>query len=355
MAKLMTDHRSPAASPPTPAIAQGGPGTPATAVPRQKGSDPRSLMSRFNTAFSLMSIIPLLTCIYLITIWIQKNVPQFSSIQILDGLNGAYFLLALVIALLGLLAGHQLIRDMIRRLLEANTKLEQLYNMQAAFVSNVAHEFRAPLTIFKGALDNLADGLHGPLSADQAEPVIMCQKEVNRLRRLVSDLLEVAQLEAGKLRLQQEEVDLQEMVQSTAQLFSGLLKERGLSLSLDLPDGPVHVIGDRDRLKQVFVNLMGNAVKYTDTGTVRVRLTNDGEVVQVMVEDSGRGIAPQDIARIFDKFERVGVQAEEEGSGLGLPIARDIIALHRGRLWAESELGKGSRFIVRLPLRRGPQ
>ena len=117
---------------------------------------PRDLMSRFNLAFGLMSVIPLLTCFYLITV-------RLFSISILEGMNGFYFVLALVIALLGLLAGQQLIRDIIRQLVESNTKLQRLYNQQASFVSNVAHEFRSPLTIVKGSLDNLADGLHGPL------------------------------------------------------------------------------------------------------------------------------------------------------------------------------------------------
>ena len=298
-------------------------------------------MSRFNIAFRLMSIIPLLTCFYLVTV-------RFFSIEILRGLNGVYFLLALVIALLGLLAGHQLIRDIIRRLLQANLKLERLNAQQAGFVSNVAHELRSPLAIFKGALDNLADGLHGPLTGDQKEPVAMCQREVNRLTRLVRDLLELARIEVGKVRLLQQEVILQDVLSSVGQLFNVLVKERGLTLTLDMPPEPALVTGDGDRLKQVFVNLLGNAVKFTDVGGIRVRLTQAGDLFQVEVSDTGQGIAPGDLERIFDKFERVGAQTEE-GSGLGLPIARDVVELHHGRIWVESQLGQGSRFFVQLP------
>ncbi len=316
-----------------------------SSAPREPVPDPSRLMSRFNIAFSLMSIIPLLTCFYLITV-------RFFSIQILEGLNGVYFLLALVIALLGLLAGHQLIRDIIRRLIEANLKLERLNRQQAGFVSNVAHEFRSPLAIFKGALDNLADGLHGPLTDDQKEPVSMCQREVNRLTRLVRDLLELARIEVGKVRLLQEEVVLQEVLRSVGQMFNVLVKERGLTLSLELPTEPALVIGDGDRLKQVFVNLLGNAVKFTDVGVIRVRLTKTGDAYQVEVSDTGQGIAASDLERIFDKFERVGAQTEE-GSGLGLPIARDVVELHHGRIWVESQLGQGSRFFVQLPAGTG--
>lgn len=299
------------------------------------------LMSRFNLAFSLMSIIPLLTCFYLITV-------RFFSISILQGMNGIYFVLALVIALLGLLAGQQLIRDIIRQLVTANAKLARLNEQQAAFVSNISHEFRSPLAIFKGALDNVADGLHGPLSPDQIEPLKMCQKEVHRLTRLVGDLLDLSRIEAGRMPMQKQDVVLQETLNAVAQLFSGMLKERGLSLALELPPEPAQLVGDRDRLQQVFVNLFANAIKFTNRGGLRVRLLTDSGAFQVEVEDTGPGIAEEDLERIFDKFERVG-KGGEEGSGLGLPIARDVVELHRGRIWAESRLGQGSRFIVRLP------
>lgn len=301
----------------------------------------RRLMSQFNVAFSLMTVIPLLTCFYLITV-------KFFSIQILVGMNGVYFLLALVIALVGLLAGHQLISNVIKQLVQANIKLAKLNEAQAGFVSNVAHEMRSPLAVFKGALDNLADGLHGELTADQQEPITMCQKEVNRLVRLIRDLLELARIESGKLRLAYEEFILQDVLAAVQQLFAGVVKERGLRLVTELPPQPARVVGDRDRLQQVFVNLVSNAAKYTEIGEIRVRLTESGATVQVEVIDTGRGIAEADLERVFDKFERVGDQTEE-GSGLGLPIAKDIVELHGGNIWVESRLGQGSRFIVRLP------
>ncbi len=322
------------------------PRAPIKVLPPQDLSSLNRLMLRFNMAASAMVVFPILTCAYVLTV-------RFFSIELLTGLNGLYILLALVIALLGVLAGYRLIRDIVRQLVQTNLQLQRLYNQQAAFVSNVAHEFRSPLMIFKGAMDNLADGLHGPLTADQSEPVSMCQREAKRLSRLIADLLDLARMEAGKLQLRQEEILLQDLVRSTAQLFSGPMKERGLQLVVDLPAEPAKVVGDRDRLHQVFVNLFSNAVKYTDTGEIRVRLVRNGDLIEVHLEDTGRGIAPDDLDRVFDKFERVGVQTEE-GSGLGLPIARDIIQLHRGRLWAESQPGQGSQFVIQLPLKASP-
>ncbi|MBI3321683.1 MAG: HAMP domain-containing histidine kinase [Candidatus Omnitrophica bacterium] len=306
--------------------------------------NPTRVLSQFNIAFSLMSIIPLLTCAYLITV-------RFFSLSILVGLNGIYFLMALVIALLGLLAGHQLIRDIIRRLVKTNLQLAQLNERQATFVANVSHEFRSPLAVFKGALDNLVDGLHGPLTSDQMEPVSMCQKEVTRLKRLVSDLLDLTRIEAGRLPMMKEPVVLQEMLTAVGRLFDGILKERGLSFAMEWPKDHAVVIGDRDRLQQVFVNLLANAVKFTKTGGIQVRLLQEDEAFRMEVIDTGEGIAKDDQERVFDKFERVGT-TDQEGSGLGLPIARDIVELHQGRLWVESEPGKGSRFIVKLPVGR---
>ncbi len=318
---------------------------PHPAPPSETLSAPQ-LLSKFHLAFSLMSVIPLLICCYLIT-------AKFFLIDILVGMNGVYFLLAVIFALLGLFAGRQLIHGIIQRLVETNAKLERITQRQSSFIGNVAHEFRAPMAVVKGALDNLVDGVHGPLSADQGEAVGMCQKEVNRLKRLVTDLLDLSRIESGKLPMVQQEVILQDVLTSVTKLYSGLLKERGLSLTVHLLEVPARVVGDRDRLEQVFVNLFTNAVKFTDGGGIRIQLTKDAERYQVEIQDTGRGIAAADLERIFDKFERVGMPAEE-GSGLGLAIAKDIVGLHRGRIWVDSEVGKGSRFFVQLPAAKSP-
>jgi signal transduction histidine kinase len=231
---------------------------------------------------------------------------------------------------------------------DANDKLSKLNEQQAAFVSNVAHEFRSPLAVMKGAMDNLADGLHGPITADQLEPVEMCRREASRLKRLVSDLLDLTRMEAGKTQLRRQPVVLQELLRAVAKMFEVLAKERGLELKVELPPRPVAVLGDADRLEQVFINLLANAVKFTRQGSVTLRLVVSDEAARVEVADTGAGIDPADLGRIFDKFERVGSQTEE-GSGLGLPIAKDIIELHGGAIQVESRPGSGSRFTVVLP------
>jgi signal transduction histidine kinase len=148
----------------------------------------------------------------------------------------------------------------------------------------------------------------------------------------------------------QSELALEDLLRTVGQSVSGFVKERGLQLVMELPETSTTVWADRDRLSQVFLNLVTNAVKFTDAGEVRVRVTRDGQAVRVDVSDTGRGIAPEDLERIFLKFERAG-DRDREGSGLGLPIAKAIVELHGGQLWAESAVGRGSRFFVRLPRR----
>lgn len=298
-------------------------------------------LAEFHVAFSLMSIIPLLICCYLITV-------KFFSISILSGMNGVYFLLAVIMALIGLLAGRQVIMRLIRRLVELNAKLARFTTIQADFVNHVAHEFRSPLTIIKGSLENLRDGLHGSLDQDQVEPISVSHREASRLSRLVSDLLDIARMEAGKLRMEQEEVILQDLLRNVAESCHVLIDKRALKLSLDLPKEPIHVLADKDRLTQAFFNLLTNAIKYTEQGSIHVRLSQDPEGLLVAFGDTGRGIAQEDLERVFEKFERSKNNQDKEGSGLGLSISKVIIELHQGRIWAESQLGKGSTFYVRL-------
>ena len=145
---------------------------------------------------------------------------------------------------------------------------------------------------------------------------------------------------------------LQDLLRDVTQSCRELSKVRGLRIDLDVPEAPVRICGDRDRLSQVFLNLISNAIKFTQQGGVSVHLTQDNGASQVAVADTGRGISAEDLERIFHKFERVG-DTKPEGSGLGLPIAKAIIELHHGRIWVESQVGRGSRFMVRLPTQAG--
>jgi len=212
----------------------------------------------------------------------------------------------------------------------------------------VSHELRTPITIIKGAMDNLKDGVHGPITQDQQEPLTIVERELKRLSRVVGDMLDLGHIESGKFRLKSRALVLQEIIRETTEMCRGLAVSRGLRVEMELAEPAAWIFGDRDRLVQILVNLQTNSIKFTDKGWIRIQLCRNGDLFQILVSDSGPGIPKEALGSIFNKFERIG-DGNREGSGLGLPIAKALAELHGGRLWVESELGKGSCFILQLP------
>lgn len=229
-----------------------------------------------------------------------------------------------------------------------NSQLRELDRMKSDFVANVAHELRAPLAIIKGSLDNIDKGFAGEVQPKQKEILGDVFKVMNRLSRLISDLLDLSKIESGKMELNRESLDIVMLAGEIVKTFETLAGSKKISLVREFPDKPVMVNADKDKLTQVFINLMDNAVKFTDKGNVIVRIVDMQGEVRVEIQDTGPGIPKDQADKIFDKFIRV-VAEKKEGTGLGLPIAKDIIALHKGRIRIESESGKGSRFIFTLP------
>jgi signal transduction histidine kinase len=233
------------------------------------------------------------------------------------------------------------------------TRLKELDEKKDAFVANVSHELRSPLSIVKGYLGAMREGeIFGPLSPGQREPVEVMARVVDRLIRLINDLLDVSQIAAGKIKLKEEAVDLGALLQGVRENYGIEASKKKIVLTVEPPPEPVFVRGDQDRLTQVAGNLVNNAIKYSpEGGRVTLRLSTDGDLARVEVADEGSGIPPEFREKIFDKFERI-LMEKAEGTGLGLSIAKDIVDLHGGRIWVESEPGKGSRFIFTLGLKK---
>ncbi|MCB9799683.1 MAG: response regulator [Candidatus Omnitrophica bacterium] len=237
-----------------------------------------------------------------------------------------------------------------RQLYTDVTRLKELNERKNAFVANVSHEFKSPLGIIKGFLDNLKDGICGPLSQEQLEAVRICLNTSNRLSRLVFDLLDLAKIEAGKMELEMQEVDMDRLISQTIETFSLEMKKKGVSVKKEFDYDLRLIMGDQDKLTQVIVNLLSNSLKYSpENGVITFRLFYDNDFLRFEIEDTGPGISPDYMAKIFDKFERVKAD-KREGTGLGLAVAKDIVDLHKGQIWVESEQGKGAKFIVKLPV-----
>lgn len=232
------------------------------------------------------------------------------------------------------------------------TKEVEADRAKSEFISTVSHELRTPMTAIKGYTDLLFAGAVGPLSDNQKHFLNVIKNNTGRLIALINDLLDISRIETGRVRFEPAPVKLGEIVAGVVEAMAARAQERGLTLTYEVDAGLPEVMGDRDRLFQVLTNLVGNAINYTPAGSVAVEATNVGMAVQVSVRDTGVGIDPADIGRIFDRFYRSDdpVVQEASGTGLGLPIVKMFVEMHGGRVWVDSEKGKGSTFTAILPV-----
>ncbi|MCW5777051.1 MAG: hypothetical protein KIS87_11480 [Phycisphaeraceae bacterium] len=220
-----------------------------------------------------------------------------------------------------------------------------------AFVAQASHELRTPLTNIRLYVEQLLDG--EPTPADRAQAINVIHQESRRLERIVSDMLSVAEIEAGQLRIVEDDVRLDALFAELEADYRAQAEEKKLDLRFDLPPKLPVIQGDRDKIALALHNLIGNALKYTPAGgTVRVVVADDEENFTVDVVDTGIGIAPEDAERVFDKFYRAKDRrvAELTGTGLGLALAREVIRLHGGDVTVQSELDKGSTFSLSIPM-----
>ncbi len=238
--------------------------------------------------------------------------------------------------------------DQIQR---ANVELQELNALKTAFVSIVSHELRTPVTAIKNAVQLVARS--GPLSTDQVRFLDMAERNLGRLAMILCDLLMVSKLDAGKLALRFTAVDLEALVEDLLVPYAPQAAESGLRFSLEVAAGLSPVWADAQRVGQVLTNLVSNAFKFTPrNGAVTVRIAPQAAGIEIAVEDTGVGIAPADQQRVFERFVQVEdvLTRENQGSGLGLSIARDLVAAHGGELTLDSQPGRGSRFAFVLPM-----
>lgn len=234
---------------------------------------------------------------------------------------------------------------------QAHGELLVLDRMKDEFLANTSHELRTPLHSIMGLADAALSPEAEPLSPSLRESFLMIFESARRLARLVDDILDFNRLQAGRVDLLLEEVKIREVLRGMTSLSKGLVGEKGLDIRCDVPDDLPSVLGDRHRIEQILLNLLGNAIKYTDAGSVSLSAHADERCVTVEVRDTGSGIPLEKLSRIWNPYE----QAEEPdtrshgGSGLGLAITKKLVSLHGGIVWAESEVGRGSVFRFTLP------
>ena len=231
------------------------------------------------------------------------------------------------------------------------TRIKQLENVRKDFVANVSHELRTPLSIIKGYVETLLDE-QPPDAATARQFLLTIEKHSQRLEALIGDLLSISELESQQARLTVSSVSLRKVVESALDELRQRAKEKSMTISVEIAEKLLAVRADAQRLHQVLINLLDNAIKYTPAGgRVTISAKDNGSEVQVCVADNGPGIALEHLQRIFERFYRVDKARSREmgGTGLGLSIVKHIVQAHGGRVWAESELEKGSAFYFTLP------
>ena len=241
------------------------------------------------------------------------------------------------------------IKILYKELEEKNKKLKELDRLKSQFVANVAHEFKSPLIIIREAVKLILDGTLGEVNDVQRDALLRGRRNAERLIRLVTDLLDLAKIEAGKLSMKRERVDVALLIEEVSAAYKNEFSKKGITFIKNIREDIGLIWADKDKINEVIVNLLNNAIKYTrDGGTITINLTGDEREIRFEVTDTGLGISKGDTQRIFDKFERIGID-KKEGTGLGLPITKDIVELHKGKIRVESKVGKGSKFIFTLP------
>lgn len=273
----------------------------------------------------------------------EKLLEQISPRYVL-GINLLIFALMCVISLLAFYIN--------RRLKESEKETLRLSRVKDEFFTRVTHEFRVPLHGILGLLTLLKEGIYGALTPQQRNALDMMGKSSSSFLELVNDLLDLSKLSSRKMEVLLNPVSLIDVLNDVSSVAMPLAREKGLSFITEVPDGVPVLMTDRTKLHHILTNLVGNAVKFTETGSVAVRARAAGTEVSITVEDTGIGIEKEHLQQIFYEFTQVGRTSDtkKKGSGLGLSISKRLAELLGGRISVESVPGRGSTFTVTLPL-----
>ena len=261
---------------------------------------------------------------------------------------------------------EQKVIERTQELNEANRKLQEADRIKTEFLSTVSHELRTPLAAVLGFAKIISKRLDKVIFPNlRLDDVKVMQSSLKvrtnldtiisegvRLTDLVNDLLDITKIEEGKVEWEMEAISVARIIEHAVDITSSSFEHYGLELECDVEDDLPEIAGDKHRLEQVLINLLSNAIKFTEKGFVRCRAWMiDGEIL-ISVKDTGEGISEDDLERVFEKFSqaRLIAKGKPKGTGLGLPICKEIVNQHGGRIWVESEPGKGSTFSFTLPV-----
>ena len=240
-----------------------------------------------------------------------------------------------------------------REIEQKGRELEAASKHKSQFLANMSHELRTPLNAILGYTELILDSIYGEVPEKIGEVLERLEKNGHHLLSLINDVLDLSKIEAGQLTLSVGEYAIGELVHGVCASMEGLAAEKSLALIVQVPADLKAGMGDEQRISQVLLNLVGNAIKFTEQGHVMVRVNSSADRYQVLVSDTGPGIATAEVESIFEEFHQADGSSTREkgGTGLGLAISKRIVEMHGGRIWVESTLGEGSAFWFELPFR----
>jgi len=261
---------------------------------------------------------------------------------------------------------EQKVNERTQELRNANKKLQEIDKAKTGFLSTVSHEIRTPLTsvigftrVIKKKFEDVILPQIQTQDVKVRKTVAQIRQNTNiiisegeRLTNLINDVLDLAKIEDGKIEWHREDISIAEVIEKATAATVPLFEQKGLQLNVDIDNNLPACIGDKNRLIQVVINLLSNAAKFTERGSVTCAAKQNNNKIEVSVEDTGIGIANSDLKKIFEKFRQVGdtLTGKPRGTGLGLPICKQIVEHHGGRIWGESTIGKGTKFTFTIPV-----
>jgi len=242
---------------------------------------------------------------------------------------------------------------------KANQELRKIDEIKSEFVSVASHELRTPLSSIKNAVQLILKGKTGEINENQTKFLSMAERNINRLTNILNDLLDLSRIESGKISINFQEIDLRSPIEFIQSSFKSQTDGKTIQLKMDVPAELLPVYGDREKIEQILTNLIGNAIKFTpEGGEISISAKpfhGNKDMVAISVRDSGTGIPEDQLGKVFEKFYQVEGSLERTvgGTGLGLAITKGLVEAQYGKIWVESELGKGSTFTFTLPVSEG--
>ncbi len=296
---------------------------------------------KFNIAFSLLSIIPFLVFFYALT-----NILFY--ISIFTGNVGLVLFISIFISFCGFCISYAIIKSILKRIIFYAALAKYSDRQKSTFIATVSHELKNPILIMKTQILNIQDGLFGLLNEEQKKALELCQNIIERISRLINDLLDLHKIESGVFEVERKLCNLVEILERQIKESEIMFNKKRIKLTKEIRATDLSVWANQDKMILIISNLLSNAIKYTpEEGEVAIKIYPFNEFVRLELFNTGEVIPPDKIEKIFNKFERLNLT--KEGTGLGLAITKDIVEMHKGKIWAESRSGEGNRFIVILP------